>query len=163
MTIKIVETNHNGNQYYAFIDNQWKYRIDCSDVSSHQYNALRDDEWAYYIEYRSSSPLYQQYVRMGKEVRQKTPYRIDIFEFEDFKKQFNNGEKFSWVLTRNNLLVTYAELTFNHHESLTKTIASIFWNKDVVSEKNRIVELFLDTYSGNYTGTLKNVDEIIEL
>ena len=163
MTIKIVETNHNGNQYYAFIDNQWKYRINCSDVSSHQYNALRDDEWAYYIEYRSSSPLYQQYVRMGKAVRQKTPYRIDIFEYEDFKKQFNNGEKFSWVVTRNNLLVTYAELTFNHHESLTKTIASIFWNKDVVSEKNRIVELFLDTYSGNYSGTLKNVDEIIEL
>ena len=163
MTIKIVETNYNGNRYYAFIDNQWKYRIDYNDISSHQYNASRDDKSAYYIEYRSNSPQYQQYVRMGKAVQHKSPYRIDVFEYEDFKKQFNDGENFSWVQTRNNLLVTYAELTFNHHESLTKTIASIFWKEDVVSEKNKIVELFIDTYSGNYTGTLKNVDEIIEL
>ena len=163
MTIKIVETNFNGNRYYAFIDNQWKYRIDCNDISSHQYNASRDDESAYYIEYRSNSPQYQQYVRIGKTVQHQTPYKIDVFEYEDFKKQFNDGKNFSWVQTRNNLLVTYAELTFNHHESLTKTIASIFWKEDVVSEKNKIVELFIDTYSGNYTGTLKNVDEIIEL
>lgn len=163
MTIKIVESKYNGNHYYAFIDNQWKYRIDYSNISSHQYIAARDDEWAYYIDYRSSSPQYQQYVRMGKALQHKTSYRIDIFEYEDFKKQFNDGEKFSWEQTHNNQLVTYAELTFNHHESLTKTIASIFWNEDVVSEKNKIVELFIDTYSGNYTGTLKNVNEIIEL
>lgn len=138
MNISFVETNYDGNLYWAFIDNQKKYSIDYRRVSSQS----------------------QQYkVRMGKFFKRKTWYRIGVFEYEDFKRLFNNGEKISWKKASNNRLVAYADLkAFNSNSFVT-----LWRNENVCSERLKTIELFQDTYMGEYIGVLKNTDGIFEL
>lgn len=138
MNISFVETNYNGNLYWAFIDNQKKYSIDYSSVSSQ----------------------YQQYkVRMGKFFKRKIWYKIGVFEYEDFKRLFNNGEKISWEKTSNNRLVAYADLkAFSSNAFVT-----LWRNENLCSEQLKTIELLKDTFMGEYIGVLKYTDEIFEL
>lgn len=144
MNIRIVKTNYNDNQYYAFIDNQWKYRHEFNSILSH----------------------HQQYIRLGKKLKQKTHYKVGVFDYEYFERVFNNGEKFEWEKLPNNSWVSYADLSLNSNENvdlLNGIIATLYINENIDPENNLIIELFHDTYSGKKTGTLKNFDDIIEL
>jgi len=138
MNISFVETNYNDNLYWAFIDNQKKYSIDYSTVSSQ----------------------HQQYkVRMGKLFKRKTWYRIGVFEYEDFKNLFNNGEKISWRKASNNRLVAYADLkAFNSNAFVT-----LWRNENLCSEQLKTIELLQDTFMGEYIGVIKYTDEMFEL
>ena len=138
MNISFVETNYNGKLYWAFIDNQKKFSIDYSSVSSQ----------------------YQQYkVRIGKFFKRKTWYKIGVFEYEDFKRLFNDGEKISWKKTSNNRLVAYADLkAFNSNAFVT-----LWRNENLFIDQLKTIELLKDTFMGEYIGVLKNTDEIFEL
>ena len=144
MNVRIVKTHYNDNQYYAFIDNQWKYRYEFSCLFS----------------------KYQQYIRLGKKLQQKTQYKIGVFEYEYFERIFNNGEKLEWEKLPNNSWVSYADLSINSNENddlLNRIIATLYANETIDSENRIIIELFQDTYSGRIIGQLKNADEFIEL
>ena len=144
MNIRIVKMRYNDNQYYAFIDNQWKY--------CHEFNSILSQ--------------HQQYIRLGKKLQQKTQYKVGVFEYEYFERVFNNGEKLEWKKMPNNSWVSYADLSFDSNENgdlLNRIIATLYINENIDSENNLIIELFLDTYSGKKTGILKSFDDIIEL
>ena len=144
MNIRIVKMCYNDNQYYAFIDNQWKY--------CHEFNSILSQ--------------HQQYIRLGKKLQQKTQYKVGVFEYEYFERVFNNGEKLEWKKMPNNSWVSYADLSFDSNENgdlLNRIIATLYINENIDSENNLIIELFLDTYSGKKTGILKSFDDIIEL
>lgn len=144
MNIRIVKTYYNEYQYYAFIDNQWKYR--------HEFNSILSQ--------------HKQYIRLGKKLQQKTQYKIGVFEYEYFERVFNNGEELEWEKLPNNSWVSYADLSLDSNENddlLNRIIATLYVNENINRENSKIIELFQDTYSGKITGLLKNVDEIIEL
>lgn len=144
MNTRIVKMRYNDNQYYAFIDNQWKY--------CHEFNSILSQ--------------HQQYIRLGKKLQQKTQYKVGVFEYEYFERVFNNGEKLEWKKMPNNSWVSYADLSFDSNENgdlLNRIIATLYINENIDSENNLIIELFLDTYSGKKTGILKSFDDIIEL
>lgn len=144
MNIRIMKTYYNEYQYYAFIDNQWKYR--------HEFNSIFSQ--------------HKQYIRLGKKLQQKTQYKIGVFEYEYFERVFNNGEELEWEKLPNNSWVSYADLSLDSNENddlLNRIIATLYVNENINRENSKIIELFQDTYSGKITGLLKNVDEIIEL
>lgn len=100
---------------------------------------------------------YKQYNRLRKMLYLKK--RIGVFKLDDFKRFFNQGKNLSLKRINDNYRVACVNLSLNPRQTI---IAQLFLNDEVNVNGSMFVELNKDN-NDSFSGTIKNIDCIIEL